>query len=519
MKKVVIQIILFLLFVGSAPAQDFKKIIQIVGEMEESLKKKITDEESLRVGQTTNLQKQVDELRSSINEKQIAGKGTVDSGVVVSLTQRLENVENKMSNKEPTGELLFLIGKFKLLIGEMEKTNLEGKKLSDTALTVGGAKTSVTPVPSSVKAPSIKVGFLAQVQAQTVQDQTTAAQDADPKYTQHWQRQIFIRRLRVLVGGDLGQNTTFFFESDAPNLGKVATSGTKDSKMSMYVQDAQIQHTVCPEFSVIAGLQLVGITRNSLQGSTTLMAVDYGAYQFIPSTPLDNFTGRDLGVNLRGFLINERLEYRLGMFSGKNINLYSPFRTTLRLNYNLLDREKGFFLTGSTLGKGQIAAIGGGLDVQGSYFGLGIDGFCDLPLFGTGSVTLSTSFAYLDGGGSDHDSTMFTGLIPKQSLFFAELGYIFKDLGLQPYVKYDLQKVHATVLKQVKATESTLDLQNALQSGNRLGFGLNYFLNGHNTSVKLLYELIFRHRAMIDATQYESATNSAFTLQLQYYMY
>ncbi len=392
--------------------------------------------------------------------------------------------------------------------------NLQSAKQSDNV-----QREQKEQSPQPMINPSVKVGLLAQVQGQVLEEQTTAAQDATPNYRPHWQRQVLLRRLRVLVGGGLGKNTSFFFESDAPNIGKVEQNGTKATKVQMYVQDAQIQHVVAPEFSIIAGLQLVGMTRNSLQSAASLMALDYGAYQFLASTALDNVAGRDIGVDFRGFLLDERLEYRAGVFSGKNVNLYSPLRTVARVSYMFGDREKGYFYTGTTLGSGRLLTFGIGTDQQGTYRGYSADAMLDIPLLDLGSLTASGSVSLIDGGGSSSDSTFFTGALPHQTIAFAEVGYYFKDLAVQPYVKYESQVVNTSQLNQVGATPATLDLQNALRSRSRYGVGVNYFLDGHNTSVKVLYELVQRNRPKIDPTQYERTTTGEFYAQFQYYIY
>ncbi len=367
--------------------------------------------------------------------------------------------------------------------------------------------------------PAIKVGLLSQFQGQALQEQTTVQQDNDPAYNRHWQRQLYIRRLRVLVGGNLTKNTSFFFESDATNIGKVGTNGSKTNGVSMYVQDAQVQHTFMPELSFIAGLHLVGISRNSLQGATTLMGINYGTYSFVTSTPLDNSVGRDLGLSARGFLADERLEYRAGLYSGRNVNQYSPLRSAIRLQYCFLDREKGFFYTGSTLGKGRMVNLGAGIDMQGTYRGISADAFVDLPVSELGSLTVSASAGSFDGGGTDQDSSAFTALVPRQSILFFEAGFLFRDANLQPYLKYESQSVRATVLKQVGASAATLDYRNQLLSGDRFGFGLNYFINGHGASVKAMYEIVGRYRASAASGVAERVTNGEATLQVQFYTY
>jgi hypothetical protein len=484
-----------LLSINTATAQDFKKVVEIVDQMETSLKQMIANEEQLRQSEISALKNDIDKINQQVKN---VSADVLQPNDIQLLNSRIELLEKNINENKSPG-IPELAGQLSQLITELKKVIETEQK---------------APV-----LPTIKVGFLAQVHAQTLQEQTTAVQDADANYSRHWQRQIYVRRLRIILGGDIAKNTTFFFETDAPNMGKVDSKGIKDTKISMYVQDAQIQHTVAPELSIIAGLQLVGISRNGLQSAASLMALDYGAYQFTINAPLDNLVGRDLGINLRGHLFDERLEYRAGMFSGRNTNMYSSLRFTSRLHYNFKDREKGYYYTGSTLGKGEILSLGAGVDMQGSYKAFSFDGFNDMPLGDPGSVTMSASVSFLDGGGTDQDSTVFTGLIPKQTIVFAELGYFFKDYNIQPYFKYESQNVDASVLKQVGATESNLDLKNKLRSNQRFGFGINYFLSGHNASIKLLYEVVTRNRTSLEPADYEKASNGMLTLQLQYFTF
>jgi len=456
-------ILLLALGCALAPAQDIRKVIEVVGELEDSVKVMIAKEGKQRDADVSALRAEIASLRKVIDQLAAARAAAKDT-VLVHLPPK--------------------------------------------------------PAGPAESFPSIKVGALVQMQGFGAQEQTTAAQDADPAYRAHWQRQLYIRRVRFLAGGNISQSTSFFFESDAPNLGKTSTGGVKSITVNMYVQDAYIQHMFAPQLGLVAGLQLVGITRNGLQSAASLMPVNYGTYQFLPSTPLDNTVGRDVGFAARGFLLDERLEYRLGMYSGKNLNLSSPPRYALRLNYNFLDREKGFFYTGTTLGKSQLLAVGGGVDLQGTYSGYALDCFVDIPLFEPGSITASASYCHLDGGGSATDSTFFTGQIPKQNVLFAEAGYYLKDLGLQPCVKYEAELVRATVWKQVGATsDASLDLQNHLRSGSRYGAGAGYYLNGHGMSFKFLFEHVIRNRITVDKKSWETVGTNELTFQVQYFTF
>ena len=61
---------------------------------------------------------------------------------------------------------------------------------------------------------NFKFGFLLQPQADWLQN------PANDSYSQN----LFLRRARLIVGGQVAKNVTFFFETDSPNLGKVVAA-------------------------------------------------------------------------------------------------------------------------------------------------------------------------------------------------------------------------------------------------------------------------------------------------------
>ena len=228
--------------------QDFRRIVEIVGDMEDSLNIRIRNETELRRHETEQLRSDIVQLRSALEEARRSAAA------------------------------------------------------HDSLLQKALVKPAAAPASAY---PTAKVGVLSQFQISGLQEKTTAAQDANPNYHPHWSRQMTLRRMRILVGANLSASTSLFFESDTPLLGQVAASGAKDVKLAMNIQDAYVQQTIVPEFSILAGLQLVGITRNSLQSAATLMPVNYGAYAFATASALDTYTGRDLGIAVRGFLFDE----------------------------------------------------------------------------------------------------------------------------------------------------------------------------------------------------------------------
>jgi hypothetical protein len=184
---------------------------------------------------------------------------------------------------------------------------------------------------------SFKLGVLGQFQADTISNG-----DSEPNTNN-----LFARRLRLLFGGQVAKNVTFFIETDAPNLGKTL-SGVKDIQPPVLVQDAYAEFRFADAFTLDAGLMFIPFSRNGLQSAGTLLPIDYGAYTFSDSAATQSTTGRDAGFQVRGYFAGNRLEYRIGAFQGvRDAGSDNAFRYAGRVQYNALDPESGFFYTGT----------------------------------------------------------------------------------------------------------------------------------------------------------------------------
>jgi Phosphate-selective porin O and P len=323
---------------------------------------------------------------------------------------------------------------------------------------------------------SLKLGVLGQFQADTISN-------LDPEPNTH---NLFARRIRLLVGGEVAKHVSFFIETDAPNLGKTV-SGVKDIQPSVLVQDAYAELRFADAFLLDAGLMFIPFSRNGLQSAGTLLPIDYGAYTFSDSAPTQSTTGRDTGFQARGYLAGNRLEYRIGAFQGvRDAGSDNAFRYAGRVQYNALDTESGFFYTGTYLGKKKVLAVGAAFDVQRNFHGYDADAFFDHPL-GPGAFTAQFDYNHYDG------ETTLTTLL-KQNDILIEAGYLISALKVTPV----LQIAHQ-------------DLTNSsLGDTTRVAAGANYWWAGHNANVKALYTRV---------APTGLARQNEFTVQLQVFLY
>ena len=307
-------------------------------------------------------------------------------------------------------------------------------------------------------AASIKLGLLIQPQAELLET-------ADQKATS---TNLFIRRLRLLVGGALGEHWSFFFETDSPNLGKtnpnpgIPTPGLKDQS-DIYVQDAYITYSQGMAFKVDAGMIMLPHSRNGTQSAGTLLAVDYGPYTLLDSGPGGERVGRDYGVQLRGYPAGQKLEYRFAVSQGvRGPEARNPLRVTGRAVYYPFGAETGFFYAGTFQGTKRQLGVGGGFDVQEDAHIYSADVFFETPLLDSRQgVTVQVSWMRYDGGS-------FLPALPKQDAFLVEAGYHVWNHRLTPFVQYQARDFASTALPG----------QDTLQAG------LAWWLAGHQRNLK-----------------------------------
>jgi hypothetical protein len=269
---------------------------------------------------------------------------------------------------------------------------------------------------------SIKFGFLMQGRADSVDVNV-------PEDGQETANDLYFRRLRLLAGGKLTDQLSFFFETDSPNLGKANAAGTKGTS-DIYIQDFVVTYKPGGDaFNLDFGMLLDPVTYNSNQSAFSLLAIDYGPYSFAWAGPLDTRVGRDYGVRARGYLFGDHLEYRLSLLDG-NRGPYSSndLRVFGRLMLNLIGSQKGLFYTGTTLGTKQLLSVGVSYDTQDDYDTLSFDAFYDQP-FGKNGLTLQADWSNMDGGN-------FLTSLPEQDNLLLEAGFYIASLKLLPFIQY-----------------------------------------------------------------------------------
>jgi hypothetical protein len=301
---------------------------------------------------------------------------------------------------------------------------------------------------------SLKLGLLGQIQLESL----------DNAEATHSGNNIFFRRLRLLGGFKLSDNLSVFVDTDNPNLGKGNADGSKNN-IDLFIQDFTVTYSFDKAFMLDAGMMLTPSSYNHTQSAASLLAIDYGPYSFLESTPLTARTGRDYGVEARGYLGDDHLEYRGGIFQGaRGAGSVNPFRVAGRLTYWAWGAETGFFYRGTSLGATKTLGIGGSFDVQREYKSYSGDVYWEQPVAGGDGITLQVDYQTLDGD-------VFLPSLAKEKNTLAEIGYYIHAARLQPYLQY---------------AKNDFD-DPARADEQRTQVGLAFFFGGHNQNVKLGY--------------------------------
>src|SRR5450830_107532 len=273
--------------------------------------------------------------------------------------------------------------------------------------------------------------------------------------TAGFQQNLFLRRARLWVGGQVAKDVTFFFMTDNPNLGKstqTLTSGTTVGKAPgtcFIVQDAFVEWAIANEFRLDGGLILIPLCRNCNTSAVNLVSMDYGTWSFQESASTQSSVGRDTGFQAKGYLAGDHLEYRAGVYSGfRAPGVKNSFRFAGRLQYNVFDVEKGQFYTGMYFGKKKILAIGAGYVAQSDYSAYAGDVFFDFPVGGGNGITAQADYIHYDGG-----VTFNTAALLKQDDLFVEAGFFLGGPKIMPFVRYEQQRYSDDVNKALNRTK------------------------------------------------------------------
>jgi len=341
-------------------------------------------------------------------------------------------------------------------------------------------------VPIPIEGATLNVS--SQIQTQFVANEAGTPDGTNPSYD------LFMRRTRVLVNGDINQNFSYLLQIDNANFGKFGNFTGRAIVQDAWVGWAPTGITGGTVISIDAGLLLIPISHHLLESTTNFITADVqgDAFRF-PNSPFPAF--RDVGVQVRGWALDKKIGFRGGVYEGYapitqaagacatgGAGCIAPKRNPALggfVNFDIIGSEEGAWLYGAyKWGKDPILSVG----VAGNYQSLALrnafgsltdqkllapDMYLNVPVTEKAELVAEVTL-YLNGNGTGSANTG-TGLA-------ASVGYRFSFIA--PYVAYDY--FQSTSCDAGSLTPSQLATCNATvdTAGSRnLKAGVNLFFN------------------------------------------
>jgi len=252
-----------------------------------------------------------------------------------------------------------------------------------------------------------------------------------------------------------------------------------------------LTYQFAPELKIDAGMMLVPLSHHTIEGAVGLDAVDYHADMIrFPAGKIF----RDVGVQLRGLLVDGAIHYRLGVFEGvRNTAVPVPApvmppvppppalnpggvpRFAGQLRFNLMGSEPDFFLKGLYFAAKPIISIGVGADLQpkavykldgqpGMYIAESGDLFAEYPFSATDEIVVKANIFHYGEGRSPIPGS--TALAAGGTSLYVEAGYRHDWIEPLAFVEY------------LKGNDSSVTIFAPHA-------GANFWINKHTFNVKL----------------------------------
>jgi hypothetical protein len=297
----------------------------------------------------------------------------------------------------------------------------------------------------------LKLSFLGQVHGTYIKD---AEQETD----------IYLRRARIILAGQIMDGVKFFAETDNDNAGR---NGFPDS--STDIQDIFVDVRILDSAHwAKAGLILLPFSFETRSSAASLLGIDYN----VEAIKLVNtFVWRDYGAELHGEFLSKRLAYAVGVFDGYDSegghkSTDAEARITGHVLFNLIgEAETGWFYSQERLGaKGNYLTVGTGYDSQNKATEVaGVDGEASQLVDSEAWVLdFQSGFNFgekvdltVNGAWYDWDNAVFKG-----NTAFVEAGVGYGKTMLTG--KYSLQD------------------RDSKDSVNNYTAGIHYFMKNHN---------------------------------------
>jgi hypothetical protein len=355
-----------------------------------------------------------------------------------------------------------------------------------------------TKVPLPVEGATLNLAV--QVQPEALINESGAPNGVDAS------TDVFVRRTRLLINGDVGPNFSYLFQLDNANFGKYGNFGGRVIVQDAWVGWAPTGSTGGNVIYIDAGLLLIPLSRHLLTSTTNFITADVHTDEFrLGNNPFPGL--RDTGVQIRGWWLDKKIGFRGGVYEGATplstsatgcptgVGCIAPKRYPEFagfINFDLIGSEEGGWVYGDfKWGKNPIVSVGlsglyqadalknpttGNVSNQ-KLASAGV--YVDLPMTEAAEFVAQT-VGYLGGMG--------TGSANSGKGFFVDAAYRFGFVA--PYASFSyFEPDDCTDPALSTGQASTCNTAIALASSRNWKAGLNFFFNKNLNHLNLEFQV------------------------------
>ncbi|MFN2549562.1 MAG: hypothetical protein ABR567_19230 [Myxococcales bacterium] len=404
------------------------------------------------------------------------------------------------------------------------------------ALVLAPAASFATKIPIPIEGATLNVSL--QFQPQLLVNEAGTPDGTSASFD------VYVRRTRLLVNGDVGPNFTYLLQVDNPNFGKYGNFTGRALVQDAWVGWAPTGITGPTVIYIDAGILLVPFSHHLLESTTNFVTADVQADAFrMPGNAFPAF--RDTGVQIRGWLLNKKVGFRGGAFEG-----YTPAAQTLGgapantntaagancapatvgscitpkrnpmfsgfVNFDVIGSEEGGWLYGAyKWGKDPVLSVGVAGQYQSKATKNAFGNLADIQVY-SADVYLNfpmTEAAELVAEGTAYVNANGTGSANTGLGLSGNVGYRFGSIA--PYVAYDYfaakdcdqGSLTAAQIVTCIGKTGTLGTNHAADSRN-FKAGLNFFFNKNLNHLNVEFQI--NHGTSAYGPQAINAGNAAY---------
>jgi len=292
-------------------------------------------------------------------------------------------------------------------------------------------------VPLPVEGATLNITPIVQTQAMLTEAGTPDGQG--------WATDVFARRTRLLVNGDISDNWSYYLQVDNANFGKFGNYGGRVILQDGFVSWVPRGHAGGTVLFVDAGIMFFPFTRDVFTSIGNKPTAE-GHPDLARGFPAAIFPGnRSTGVQIRGWAMDKKIGFRGGVYEGQQptssagtpINIKKNPAVAGFLQYNILGTQEGAYVYQSMyFSKVPLLSV----SISGAYQSqaltvpkgvtdqraLSTTDFFEYPFSeDTEVVAMFTGFLYGNGSGSKDTGIGWAG----------DLGVRYK--WIKPYVSFE----------------------------------------------------------------------------------